>query len=344
MKFTLRVPVWLCFALVLVGQVFPQFNRRVSNVGTVAAPFLEIGIGARSLGMGEAFVAVANDISAIYWNPAGLVNLTRVESQFFHSPWLAGIRFDHAAVGIPIERVGSLGLFYTGVIMDDMLVRNVVYPEGTGEYFGANDLTLGVSMARRLTDRFAFGFNTKFIQEQIWHMSAVSFAVDVGVLFITKNRGIRVGMSISNFGQKMRLEGRDTHWNVDIDEEKEGNNDRIAAHLDTWDWPLPMLFRVGISKDIIQGERHYLTVAIDAVHPNDNLEYVNAGIEYTWLDMLSLRVGYSNLFLEDAQQGLSLGAGLKYQIKNQFVLKLDYVSRTFGVFENVTGYSLSLAF
>ncbi|NOZ03862.1 MAG: PorV/PorQ family protein [FCB group bacterium] len=338
--------LYLLLSVIILPKISTaQLIRHVSKVGTTAASFLEVGVGARALAMGEAFVAVANDVTALYWNPAGIAAFKgRPAAQFFHSPWLADITFDYAAALVPLGVNGTFGVSITGVTMNDMDVRTIVYPEGTGEKFGANNLTLGASYGRRLTDRFSFGFNVKHVQEQIWHMSASTMAVDIGVLFITKKRGIRIGMSVSNFGKKMRLEGRDTKINVDIDEEKAGNNDRIDAHLDTWRWPLPLLFRFGLSSNIIDTKYQRLTVAADAVHPNNNLEYINIGLEYVMNDMIALRMGRSALLLDDAEQGFSYGAGLKYEIMRNVKLNLDYVIRSLGVFDYISGYSISLTF
>ena len=151
--------------MVCSACLYGQITGSVSNVGTTAASFLDIGIGARSLSMGGAFVALADDPTALYWNPAGMVNIQTPTAHFFHSPWLADIRFNHSAVVVPIDRSSSFGFFITSVSMDEMQVRTVKIHQGTGEYFSVSNVALAGSYARRLTDRFSFGFNIKYIQE-----------------------------------------------------------------------------------------------------------------------------------------------------------------------------------
>ncbi len=321
-----------------------------SNIGTTGASFLDIGIGARSLSMGGAFTSIANDVTAIYWNPAGIVNLKRPTAQFFHAPWIADINFNYGAAVVPLGKIGSVGISMTSVTMNEMKVRTLESQDGTGELFDVSNLALSASYAKRLTDRFSFGLNLKFIQEKIWHMAAKSFAVDIGSLFITKNKGIRIGMSISNFGSKMRMDGFDTQKDFDIDENIYGNNDRIDAHLDTQGWPLPLVFRVGMSQDIIDSKIHKLTLAGDAIHPNNTYEYLNLGLEYTFMGIASIRAGQSYLFLEkdptlsEDITGLAFGAGLNYKIPRGPRIQLDYVIRDFGVFNNISGYSLNISF
>lgn len=330
--------------LVTMYPAFSQFTRQVSKVGTAAATFLEMGVGARALSMGDAFVSMADDATALYWNPAGIASAKETTTHFFHLPWIADISFNYAAVIIPIQNIGVLGISATSVTMNDMRVRTIIFPDGTGEKFGANDIALGVSYGRRFTDSFSFGFNVKFIQQQIYHMSASTIAIDIGSLFITRNRNIRIGMNVSNFGEKMHLEGQDTKITYDIDEEQTGNNDRIDAHLDTWKWPLPLLFRIGVSSNLLKSGHQTLSISFDAVHPNDNVEYVNAGLEYSWQNRVFLRAGQSTLFMEDAEQGWSMGAGIQQQLYKNVQIKLDYVSRDFGVFGIMSGLSLSLTF
>ncbi len=334
----------LLLSTLLVGQ---------SNVGTTAASFLDIGIGARSLAMGGAFTAVANDATALYWNPAGITNILQPTAHFYYAPWFVDIDFTHGAAVVPLGRMGTLGLSITSVTMDEMKVRTLQVPEGTGELFEVSNLALATTYARKLTDRFSFGLNIKLVQEKIWHMNANVIAADVGCLFVTKNKGIRIGMSISNFGSKMKLEGYDTERDFDIDETIFGNNDKIDSHLDTQGWPLPLVFRAGISKDVLDDKMHKLTLAGDAIHPNNNYEYLNLGLEYTFMGIGSVRAGQSYVFLEEHEEDdkreemtnqFTIGAGLNYKIPRGPGIQLDYVVRDFGVLKSVGSYSLNISF
>ena len=323
---------------------YGQITGSVSNVATTAASFLDIGIGARSLSMGGAFVAIADDPTALYWNPAGIVSIKSPMAHFYHSPWIADVQFNHSAVVVPLDRSSSFGFFITSVTMDEMQVRTVKSPQGTGEYFSVSNVALAGSYARRLTDRFSFGVNMKFIQEKIWHMNAGGLAVDLGSLFITKNSGLRIGMSVSNFGGKISMDGYDTEVDYDVDETMYGNNDKIDASLNSMDWPLPLVFRAGVSKDVVQSDIHKLTLATDAIHPNNNVEYINLGFEYILRNMISIRGGQAFYGMDKSKQGLTFGVGLNYQIPRGPIINFDYVYRDIGVFDNIPGYSLNIIF
>jgi len=323
---------------------YGQITGSVSNVATTAASFLDIGIGARSLSMGGAFVAIADDPTALYWNPAGIVSIESPMAHFYHSPWIADVQFNHSAVVVPLDRSSSFGFFITSVTMDEMQVRTVKSPQGTGEYFSVSNVALAGSYARRLTDRFSFGVNMKFIQEKIWHMNAGGLAVDLGSLFVTKNSGLRIGMSVSNFGGKISMDGYDTEVDYDVDETMYGNNDKIDASLNSMDWPLPLVFRAGVSKDVVQSDVHKLTLAADAIHPNNNVEYINLGFEYILRKMISIRAGQAFYGMDQSKEGITFGVGLNYQIPRGPKVTFDYVYRDIGVFDNIPGYSLNIIF
>jgi opacity protein-like surface antigen len=322
----------------------PDTGGKLTKVGSTAAQFLKIGVGARAVAMGNGFVALADDITAMYWNPAGLARLDRNEAVFTHNEWLAGTSFDYAAVVLQLGNMGALGASLTTLTMGDMIVRTVDQPNGTGQLFTASDLALSVSYSRMLTDRFSIGFNAKYITQKIWNSSASSFALDVGVLFDTPFWGTRFGASLSNFGQDMRLSGRDILINNYDPYPNSGNVDRVNVNYDVNDYSLPLSFRVGISRDFRQGDFSTVTFAVDAVTPNDNTEYINAGIEYSLRNLIFLRGGYSAMFQRDSEQGFTFGAGLHYDLMGAVTLRLDYAYADFGRLQNAQRFTASLAF
>ena len=337
--------IWFYINLLLmVSVVWGQTAKNITNVATTSAPFLSIEVGARAIAMGGAFVATSDDATSLYWNPAGIGLLDQNEVSFHHTEWLAETNFDYAGIVIPLGLSGTVGLSFTSLTMSDMEVRTVFNPEGTGELFSANDMAIGVSYAKNLTDRFTIGFTGKYIHQKLWHMTASSFAFDIGTLFTTQLNGMRIGMSISNFGSKMQLVGKDTQVNYDVDEAKQGNNDKILAHLDTDKWSLPLTFRVGVAMEVLQTEFNYLTIAVDAIHPNDNTECLNVGAEYVIKNRFFFRGGYKALFQQDSEEGLTLGAGLAHNLTRYVRIKIDYAYADFGLLEYVQRFSLALEF
>ena len=184
-----------------------NFVSDVSKKGTTAAQFLSISQGARASGMGSAYVAVSDDPTAIFWNPAGLAKLEGGAVVFDHSSWIADIKYNFVAASYNLGTYGSLGISFLSSSIEDMKVRTIADPEGTGETFSVSDAMFSIAYAINLTDNFSIGFNPKFINQKIWKTNATAFAIDMGVQYVTPFDGIVLAMSISNFGTKMKLEG-----------------------------------------------------------------------------------------------------------------------------------------
>jgi hypothetical protein len=332
--------VCICF---YSGEMSAQQN---SKVGTTAASFLEIGVGANAGAMGGAFVSIADNASAIYWNMSGIANITQNEVLVVHTNWIAQTNFDFAAVVLPLGNFGNLGFSFTSLSMADMLVRTVDLPEGTGEYFSAGDLAIGISYARNLTDRFSIGISGKFIQQSIWHESATGFALDIGTLFRTDLfGGMVIGASMSNFGTPMQLAGRDTRQFISVDNAQLGTNSSIPSDIEMDSWDLPLIFQIGISTKVINTQDYKLTIALDAIHPNDDYESMNVGTELSFQNFLFIRGGYQSLFLKDSEGGLTLGFGVNTKMLfSNTTLSFDYAYRDFGRLEGVHTFSLDIKF
>ena len=334
---------FIIFSSLLLAQL--DNSATITKTGTTAAQFLKIGVDARASAMGNAFTAMKGDLSSMYWNPAGLTSIGRMETMFMNSSWLAGIQFTHAAFAINLNAAGVIGFSLTSLSVPEDMVRTVERPNGTGEYFDAGDLAMNFTYARKLTDQFSIGGNIKYIRQNIWHASASSVAADLGALFVTPFNGIRLGASLSNYGSEMQMTGRDQKFSIDPDPNNGGNVEFVNAMYETDKFPLPLLFRVGLSGEIIESEKMRLSFAVDALHPNDNVEWVNAGLEYAVAETFFLRSGVTTLFREDSEEGLTFGGGVHYRIGGSTTqIKLDYSYSAFGRLKNVQRLSLGIRF
>ncbi|MFZ1518672.1 MAG: PorV/PorQ family protein [Ignavibacteriaceae bacterium] len=338
------ITVFLLISLMLPQLYAQVFVSDVSKKGTTAAPFLSIGQSARAIGMGSAFVGVVNDVSSIYWNPAGLTKTKGVSVMFDHTMWIADIKYNYFAASYNLGDMGTVGFSYTGSDIGEMKVTTINSPGGTGEMFSANQGAFSIAYAIQLTENFSIGFNPKFIYESIWRMNASAFAMDLGVQYVTPFDGAVLAMSISNFGTSMQLLGNSNLVLHDLDPGSTGNNGDIPAYLETNSWSLPLNFRVGLAYNPVYTEEHKLTVALDAMHPSDNYESVNFGAEYAYNDFVFIRGGYKSLFLQDSEETFSLGFGLRQQLVGNVALKLDYAYQDFGRFSDIQKFTLSISF
>ena len=186
------------------------------NLGTSGAQFLKIPVGARAAALGGAFTSSGDDASALFWNPAGIVGVKGGALTVSHEEWWAGSRLNHAAYVQSFGEIGSFGLSFTMMAMDKTEVTTEEDPEGTGQYFDAQDLMLGITYARKLTDDFSVGITAKYVHQRIWNESASGFAVDVGTQYHIGFSDLRLGMSVTNFGGDLTFEGRDLRVDYDV--------------------------------------------------------------------------------------------------------------------------------
>ena len=325
--------------LLSVACVFSQ-----SKVGSTAAPFLNIGIGPRAISMGGAFIATASDVTSLYWNPAGASRSDINEAMFSHSSWFADINYNWAGAMLKLGDAGTVGLNLTYLDYGDMEITTLAEQDGTGQLFSAHDMSIGLTYAYNLTDRFSLGGTVKYIQQKIWNTSASAFAMDLGVLFHSDIYGLRIGATITNFGTPMKMDGKDLLVQHDIDPNNYGNNDQILATLQTGEFPLPLTFRIGLAMDVLNSEEHRVTLAADALHPNDNDESVNVGGEYMFNNLIAFRIGYKSLLLTNSEEGLTAGVGLNYNFTNDFGVRVDYAYQDFGVLDYTQHFSLGIKF
>ena len=333
--------------LLLAALHTPAFGQ-VTKAGTTAAKFLSIGIGPRANAMGGAFTSVASDVSALYWNPAGVAQLKENQAMFSYTSLFKDldITLNYLAVAVPAGETGNFGLSVTALDYGEMDVttESVDYQEGTGEKFSAASYAFALSYARQITDNFSAGMTVKYIQEDIFHSSASGMAIDVGTMFITPFYGIKFSSIISNYGSKMQMTGEDLLIRYDSDLQRKGNNESVDAYYKTDQFELPLKLQIGVSKDfqIMEGQR--LTLAVDAAHPNDNAEYLNVGGELSLLDnVISLRGGYRTLFLVDSYEGLTLGVGFHYAL-GVFSVGMDYAFQEHKILGNTQSFGVLFTF
>jgi len=336
----------LAIAIALVAIICSSGTelRAQAKVGTAAAPFLGIAIGPRAAAMGGAFSAVVNDATSLYWNPGGISRMGQSQVLVSHANWLVGTDFNWAGVVLNVHENNAIGLSVTLLDYGEEEVTDELNQEGTGARWSAQDLAVAASYARTMTDRFSIGGSFKLIQQKIWNETATSMAFDVGLLFITQFDEMRLGMSISNFGSDLKFEGKDLLARIDIDPDNSGNNETLVSEMKVDSWPLPLFFRVGLAYDLLRSSRTRVTLAADALRPSDNTGVLNLGTEVGLYDLLFLRGGYKSLLREDSEEGLTLGAGLRYNLGAAGIVTFDFAYADFGILDNVQIYSLGINF
>jgi hypothetical protein len=325
----------LLLGLLLAGSLYGQ------KVGTTSLQFLKVMPTARATGMGDAYVAVSTGADATFWNPAALTTAVTHEFSTTMTIWMFDTRQSAIGYALPLADFGVIGVQLQYVDYGDIAETRVDHlmftgPTGaqtynpglTGREFSPKSYLLGLSYARQLTQRFSAGISAKYVVESLWDESSVVVRIpgeggmyteetystraqvllfDFGMRYLTGYRSVRIGASVQNFGSQVRFA-------------KEQYN-------------APLVFRLGAAAEVmgtdallIPDDVSRVTVAYDIIQPNDYLQQMHVGAEYSFRELFALRAGYR--FNYDAD-GLTLGGGLRADLAG-FAFSFDYSYGTMG--------------
>ncbi len=318
-----------------VCQLAPNLGGQ--RAGISAYQFLKLGVGSRGVAMGESFVAVANDASALYWNPAGMVQFTDNQALAVHMEYVADIKHDFFGVVYHLDPEDAVGAAVTSLHMSDMEITTETQPTGTGRYFSYGDLAIALSYSRKMTDQFSFGATVRYVEETLDVLKMRSAMVDLGTYYWTGLGSTRFAVVISNFGNDASPTGT--------------VNQLDGSTVSTFQsFSLPTVFRLGVAYDLVDDENQKLTTSVQLVHPNDNAENVRMGAEYSWQHTFFLRGGVKRtigqpLFGADAtsEESFSLGAGVLVPA-GVTAVGMDYAYSDFGRLGAVRRIDLSFTF
>ena len=308
------------------------------------AEFLAAGVGARALGMGGAFVAHGDDVTAGYWNPAGLGALRQGEGAYMHAERFDGaVSFDYAAVAVPLSDRSTVAVTFVRSAVDDIANTLDALDPATGQprpdaadfvsYFSAADNALFLSYARSVSGALSIGASAKVVRRGIGEFaSAWGYSLDVGAQLDLG--GVALGVMVQDAGRMVQ------RWSVD---------EALFEQVDGADRPVGLtervdpLLRLGAATSAALSPDVGLTLAADldvafdgyranALNTGDVSYRPRAGAEVVYRDVLALRAGLSDLTVNETygtQVTPAVGAGVRLG-----ALSVDY---GFGDFGGLTG-------
>lgn len=333
----------LAFALATTGAFAQEQNnplslgedREFSKVGVGTGTFLSLPVGARATAMGSAFSGIADDASALYWNPAGITNVPGANFAGSYSAMFAGITHNFAAATFGISESYTAGISAVTLSSGDIEITDLFNQEGTGAYYSATDLAFGVTIAGKLTDQFSFGATGKLVSMSIADVNASGVAFDFGTMYDPGILGLTIGFAIQNLSAPLKYSGPNL---VERGRTNPVTGNRDAdAELEVNSVSLPLIFRAGVAADIIKDNAdHALQAGAEFSTTSNAPEHLGVGVEYVWKNLLAARAGYQ-IGSSDAF-GLSGGVGVIYD-SGSFFGELDYAVRphaTMGLVNTIT--------
>src|SRR6267143_867009 len=292
------------------AQLIPNLGGQ--RVGITAFQFLKIGVGARGVALGETFVAIANDASALYWNPAGLAQFPENEMIFAHTEYVVDIKHEFLGAVYHLGPGDALGFSVTSLHTADM--------EITTE-----------------THQFSFGITLRYVEETLDLLKMRGIVADLGTYYWTGLGTSRFSVVVTNFGADVAPTGEATEFG--------------GGHVNSFQsFSPPTQFKIGFAMEPVQMENQRVTTSVELNHPNDNAENVHLGIEYQWEQWIWLRTGLKRtigerLFGRDnaTSSDVTFGVGVAAPVATNRV-NVDYAYANFNTLGSVHRISLGLTF
>ncbi|MEW6618396.1 MAG: PorV/PorQ family protein [bacterium] len=301
-------------SLIVIGVMFFSADYCLSKTpGEKGAVFLKLSQGARPIGMGETFVAIADDINALYWNPAGIADVKNRQATFMYADWLEEITYNYLAYIHPQQIMG--GIMGGGLtLLDSGSIDRTIDQNGKIGDYDAKDIALTLSYAKKLQDNCNLGVSLKYIQMKIDNEKSTGIALDIGCLYKPTIENLTFGANIQNLGPKLKA---------------------FISEKDA----LPLNIKVGGAYKLLDKA---LTLSLDVNFPSDNDTNFNLGAEYWFKEMAALRAGYKTLTKDELKSSdLTFGAGFRLPGTG---IGLDYAYCDYGDLDNTHRVSLVTKF
>ncbi len=277
-------------------------NARLSSTGF---GFLKLTTNARAVGMGDSYSAVGNDISAIFYNPAGITQMeTERAAQAGYTSWVVGSTLGTGAFAVKtgIATFGISAIFFQSEEFEETTSQN---PGGTGRIVRTSDVALGFSVAKQLTDKLSYGAQIRWIKEDLDLVDFSTVDINFGTVFFTGYKSTRLSMTLRNLGADAAVVAQDAR--------------------------VPTVFYLAGAGEIYGnlGDPFSLTVSAEQAFFTDYAARYYLGGEAWINNMLALRAGYKTGHTNEAW---SVGAGLKADVSGQRI-NIDVSMSTADDFE-----------
>ena len=286
---------WATNIYAQVDDQYSDFNR----AGKTIYNFLRVEQGARAVAMGGAFAPVADDLNSIYYNPAGITNIENMEYLFSYNNWLVGSSFYSGAFAYSTN-YGTFGLSVVSFSIQEFEETLPLQPEGTGRMVGAGDLAIGLTYAKKITNKLSLGVQGRYISETLDQDTRSTFAVDVGTYYKTGFNDVILAVVLKNVGPDQAV------------------TSRTLAET----FQMPIDFNIGLSSKILgsEGETYALAIAAESSYAIDLSDRYRIGAELWLMEIIALRGGYRFNY---SNEDYSLGVGISTKVLGE-KLNIDF--------------------
>ncbi|MBA3557272.1 MAG: PorV/PorQ family protein [Gemmatimonadaceae bacterium] len=340
------------------SPLVPTGEQTNSRVGTRGANFLEVGLGARAMGMAGAYSSLAEGLSGLYWNLAGTADVDNFAGGINYVELYGKDGLDYIWGGalLPIGG-GVIGVQVGQMSSGDIRRTTFDFPDGgdptVGDTYDFSGTMAELSYARRLTDRLNFGLGAKYATEGVSNAKANWYGIDVGLRFKTGLYGTTLGASLQNVGGSGRYSGNLITANS-IDEFAPG---LVRVNFRTENFEMPTVFRFSLMTDLLGGSEALLSQnaslgTLRAVGQFDQAIDTDLqgtiGLEYGWRNIAFLRGGKRWMNEADSgyqnfERGFAFGGGVRIPVGGRH-MAFDYAWNGQGELPNTNHFSFEIGF
>ncbi|RCK77472.1 MAG: hypothetical protein IGBAC_1781 [Ignavibacteriae bacterium] len=333
--------------ILILGLYFDLHAGSPNRRGTAAATELLIPIGSAGVGLNGSTLAKAHGLDALFWNPAGLARSTLTsEVMFSNLQYIADIGVNYFAVSGNLGDFGYIAASLKTLSFGDIEVTTIDKPEGTGVTYSPTYMTIGLTYARRMTDRIFFGTNVKLVYESIQRVEASAFAFDFGLQYKAGETGFNFGIALKNLGTKIRFDGPDFERFVNDPNQPIGFPPQPYV-IRTAAFDLPTTLELGLSYNYALATEHLLSLNTTFVNNNYSNDQYRFGVEYSYNNIIFLRGGYLvSPDIPGTLEGIfdfTFGAGIQYHISG-IEMAVDYAYRPAKFFNANQWFTVRLGF
>ena len=316
----------LLTVLIIMTFSVSLFAGDTARKGTAGAEQLLIPVGARSVATSGAFNSHFTGLESIYYNPGGLDRMQGTEAMFNVMSYMADMNVSYFAIGTQTS-FGSIALTYKALDFGDIPVTTTLNPDGTGQTYSPSFYVLGLSYSKMITDRVSAGATFSLINEGIMNTNANGWAIDFGVQY-RFSQNFSLGVTVKNIGANMSYTGEDLKYKQEVVGGANGGGTAVLE-VDTEEFQIPSYFDLSLGYTFDFSESNQLSIAGTFRNNNSYEDNLLLGLEYDFMNVISLRGGYVAQLEKNefAQYTWTAGAGVNFTFADALNLRFDYAFR-----------------